>query len=126
MGYLLFSAFVFMTTLVDDEFLPPRNLDALMDAKSDDPECPSPLEVLNCALLRLAGLAAGLVLTNTEDARLSFDCSLPLGELNRDAPEYKKNLDDGFAYFFGVIKLSCHFLPQYNTIDLPDVSLFWF
>ena len=83
MVYLLFSAFVFMTTLVDDEFLPPRNLDALMDAKSHDPECPSLLEVLICALLKLAGLGADLVLTNTEDARLSFECSLPLGGFMR-------------------------------------------
>ena len=91
MVYLLFSAFVFMTTLVDDEFLPPRNLDALMDAKSDDPEYPSPLEVLIWALLTPAGLGA-LVLTNTEDARLSFECSWPLGGLNRDAPKYEKHL----------------------------------
>ena len=90
MVYLLFSAFVFITTLVDDEFLPPRNLDALMDAKSDDPEFPSPPDVLICALLKLAGLGADLVLTNTEDARLSFECSWPLGGLNRDAPKYEK------------------------------------
>ena len=99
MVYLLFSAFVFMTTLVDDEFLPPRNLDALIDAKSDDPECPSSLEVLICALLKLAGLGADLVLTNTEDARLSFECSWPLGGLNRDAPTYKRYLNDYFVYF---------------------------
>ena len=61
-----------------------------MDAKSDDPECPSPLEVLIWALLKLAGLGADLVLTNTEDARLSFECSWPLGGLNRDAPKYEK------------------------------------
>ena len=90
MVYLLFSALVFITTLVDDEFLPPRNLDALMDAKSDDPEFPSPLEVFICEVLKLLAGSGALVLTNTEDARLSFECSCPLGGLNRDAPKYEK------------------------------------
>ena len=61
---------MFITTLVDDEFLPPRNLDALMDAKSDAPERPSPLELM------AGGFDAALELTNTVEARFSFGSAL--------------------------------------------------